>query len=111
MEHYTDFTVLFFTSLGLTFAIDTSPSVLFSLCPGSSIFFFLELLVFLSTLPSSILDTFQPGGSHLPVLYLFTIHTFHGFLKAKILKWIAISPSSKTLHYNLSILVALHGIS
>ena len=43
-------------------------------------------------------------------------HTVHGFLKARILKCFAIpfssgSPSVRTLHHDLSVLVALHGMA
>ena len=66
-----------------------------------------------SLFPSSILDTFWPRGlifrCHIFVLF----HTGYGTLVVRILEWIALPLSSgpwfvHSLHYDPSILVALH---
>ena len=66
-----------------------------------------------SLFPSSILDTFRPGRlifrCHIFVLF----HTGYGTLVVRILGWIALPLSSgpwfvRSLHYDPSILVALH---
>ena len=79
--------------------------------------FFLELLVSRFPLcPSSIPDTFWPGGLIFQCHIFLPSHTIHGVLEAGIPEWLAI-PSSRgprfvrTLHCNLSILVALHGMA
>ena len=69
--------------------------------------------------PSGILDTFrhgQRGIAHLPVSYLLPFHTVVGGLQTRILKWVALSFSSeprfvKTLHYDPSSWMALHGLA
>ena len=96
-------------------------------CFGPAASFFLELLVialhsfhgvakdwtqlsnFHFHFPSSILDTFQPGGLQFWCHIFLPFHTVHGVLTARILKWIAISSSSgprfvRTLHYDLFVL-------
>ena len=69
----------------------------FHFSPAAS--FFLELL------------TFAFFSS--PIVYFLPFHTVHGVLSGRILKWVAISSSSgpylvRTLHYETSVLVALH---
>ena len=66
--------------------------------------------------PSSILDTFQPGGLIFWYHIFVPFHTNHGVLITRILEWFVISSFSgprfvRTLHYDLSILVgpAWHG--
>ena len=59
---------------------------------------------------SSILDTCSPAGVFIFQCHIFLpFHTFHGVLKAKILRWFAIPFSSapcfvRTLHHDPSIL-------
>ena len=55
-------------------------------------------------------------GVHLQCPIFLPFHTVHGVLKARILKWFAISLSSgphfvRTLHHDLSIWVALHRVA
>ena len=62
-----------------------------------------------SLFPSSILDTYQPGGLIFQCHVFLPSHTLHGVLGARILEWVAMSPSSgpcfvRTLHYDPSIL-------
>ena len=71
---------------------------------------------YFSTNLSSILGTYQPGEviSQCPIFLPF--HTVHGVLKAWLLKWFAIPFSSgphfvKTLHHDLSVSGALHGMA
>ena len=64
---------------------------------------------------SSILGTYQPGEFMFQCHIFLSFHTVHEVLKAGILKWFAIPFSSgphfaRTLHHDLSILVALHGM-
>ena len=49
-----------------------------------------------SLFPSSILDTFQPGGAYLPTwCHIFLpFHTAYGALEARILEWFSIPSSS-----------------
>ena len=68
--------------------------------------------------PSSILDTFWPGGGLIFPCHIFLpFHTVHGILMTRILEWVAISSSNRSrfvwaLHYNPSALggPALHGL-
>ena len=68
--------------------------------------------------PSSLLDSYQPGGLIFQCNFFFFFLPFcivHGVLKARILKWFAISFSSgpcfvRTFHHDPS-WVALHGMS
>ena len=65
-------------------------------------------------LPSSISDTFQPGGLMFWCHIILPFHTVHGVLAARILEWFAISLSRapcfvRTLHYDQSISPAWHG--
>ena len=58
---------------------------------------------------SSILGIYQPGEFIFQYPSFFYFHTFHGILKARILKWFAIPFSSgplfvRTLHHDLPIL-------
>ena len=64
----------------------------------------------------SILDTYPPGEFIFQCPMFLPFHTVHGVLKARILKRFAISLSSgprfvRTLHHDLSIWVALHGMA
>ena len=59
--------------------------------------------------PSSILDTFQPGGLIFWCHMFLPFYTVHGVLVARILEWFAIPSSSRphfvrTLHHNPSVL-------
>ena len=59
--------------------------------------------------PSSILDTYWPGGFIFQCHIFLPFHTVHGVLKARILQWFAILFFSgphfvRTLHYDPSIL-------
>jgi len=65
--------------------------------------------VFPPLLSSSILGTYQPGKFIFQCSIFLPFHTVHEVLKARILKWFAISFSSgpcfvRTLHHDLSIL-------
>ena len=58
---------------------------------------------------SSILGTYWPGEFFFQYPIILPFHTFHGVLKARILKWFAIPFSNgphfvRTLHYDLFIL-------
>ena len=60
-------------------------------------------------LPSSILDTFLPGGLIFQGHIFLPFYSIHGALQARILEWVAISfPSEarfvRTLHYDPSVL-------
>ena len=55
-------------------------------------------------------------GVHLSVSYLFVFYPVHGVLKARILKWFAISFSSgphfvRTLYHDMSVSVALYSMA
>ena len=59
--------------------------------------------------PNSILDSYRPGGLIFQCHIFLPIHTVHGVLKERILKWFAISFSSRlhfdsTLQHDLSVL-------
>ena len=65
---------------------------------------------------SSLLGTYRPGEFIFQCPIFLPFHTVHGILKARILKWFAIPFSSgphfvRTLHRDLSLLVALHGLA
>ena len=65
---------------------------------------------------SSILGTYRPGKFIFQCPIFLPFHTVHGVLKAGILKWFAIPFSSgphfvKTLHHDLSVSGALHGMA
>ena len=79
------YAVLFFTASDFTFTTGHMHSwALFPLWHSA-----------LPLFSSSILDIFQPGGIHLPMSYFLPFYTVHGVLKARILKWVAISSSSR----------------
>ena len=66
--------------------------------------------------PKSILGTYQPGEFIFQYHIFLPFHTVHGVLTARLLEWFAIPSSSgpcfvRTLHYDLSILGALHGMA
>ena len=63
----------------------------------AQIYVFLELLVIPSALPSSVLDTFWPGGLIIRCPIFLPFHTVHGVLTARILGWGAISSSGRRL--------------
>ena len=84
---------------------------------GPDTSFSLELLMiaFCSS-PSSIFDIFQPGVFILWCHTFLPFHTVYRFLQARILECFSITSSSgpsfvRTLHYDLSILVSLPGMS
>ena len=65
---------------------------------------------------SSILDTYRPGEFLFQYPIISPSHTFHGVLKARILKWFAIPFSSglhsvRPLHHDPTILGGLHGLA
>ena len=65
---------------------------------------------------SSILDTYRPGELIFQCPIFLPLHTVHGVLKARILKWFAIPFSSgprfvRTLHHEPSVLGALHSMA
>ena len=77
----------------------------FILCGAISLFF-----------PSSILDINWPGRLIFQFQIFLPFHIIHGVFKARILKCFAFPFSSgpcfvRTLHRDLSVLVALHGIA
>ena len=86
-------------------------------CFGPATSFSLELLIIaFCSFPSSIFDTFRPGVLILWCCTFLPFHTAYGFLQARILEWFSITSSSgpsfvRTLHYDLSILVALPGMA
>ena len=76
-------------------------------CFGPIPSFFLEL--FLQLISSSILGTCRPGKFLFQYPIVLPVHTVHGILKARILKWFAIPFSSlNSLHrHNLPISLVL----
>ena len=63
----------------------------------------------------SILGTYQPGEFILQCLVFLPFHTVHGVLKARMLKWFAISFSSgphsvRPLHHDISFLGGFHTV-
>ena len=82
------------------------------LCFGSVYSFFLELLLF----SSSILGTYWPGEFIFQCHIFLPFHTVHEVLKARILKWFAIPSSRGHILSELSTTtcpswVALHGMA
>ena len=76
-------------------------------CFGSAFSFFLELLLHFS--PVAYWAPTLLGSSSFSVTSFLPFHTVHGVLKARILKWLAISFSSRPrfvriLHHDLSFL-------
>ena len=68
-------------------------------------------LLFSPPPPSSILDTFWPEGLTFQCHICLPFRTVPEVLQARLLEWVAISSCFvKTLHYDLSVWVALHGI-
>ena len=84
---------------------------------GPATSFYLELLVV--TLCSAVVayyTPFWPGGLIFQCRIFLPSHTIHGVLEAGMLEWFAIPSSTgprfvRTLHCNLLILVALHGMT
>ena len=75
-------------------------------CFVSASSFFLELFLHSS---SSVLGTYQPGAFIFQCHIFLPFHTVHGILKARMLKWFAVSFSSgsrfvRTLHHDPSVL-------
>ena len=69
-------------------------------CFASVSLFFLELFLHSSPVTcksssSSIWGTYRPGDFIFQCQIFFTLHTFHGVLKARILKWFAVPFSSR----------------
>ena len=94
LQHWTFFYLQSHPQLGIVFTL------------APSLHFFWSYFLLIS---SSILSTYQPGEFifQCPIFLLF--HTVHGVLKARILKWFAISFSSgphfvRTLHHDLPVL-------
>ena len=66
--------------------------------------------------PESILGTYWPGEFIFQYHIFLPFHTVHGVLAARLMEWSAIPSSSgprfvRSLHYDLSILGALHGMA
>ena len=105
------YAILFFTALDFTsITSDIQNWVLFSLWLS---LFILSGVIFL-LFSSSILGTYQPGEFIFQCPIFLPFHTVHVDLKARILKWFAISfPSGphsvRPLQHNPTILVAPHG--
>ena len=81
---------------------------------GSIYSFFLEF--FSPLISRSILGTYWPGEFIFQCPIILPFHTVHGVVKARILKWFAISFSSgtcfvRTLPHDPSVLVALDGMA
>ena len=94
LQHWTFFYLKSHPQLGIVFTL------------APSLHFFWSYFLLIS---SSILSTYWPGEFifQCPIFLLF--HTVHGVLKARILKWFAISFSSgphfvRTLHHDPSVL-------
>ena len=77
-------------------------------CFGSISSFFLELFLFLQSLPVA-LGTYEPGEFIFQCPIFLPFHTVHGVLKARIPKWFAIPFSNgprfiRTFHHDPSVL-------
>ena len=80
------YAVLFFTTLDFTFITRQIHSwASFPLWLS----FFIPFGAICPLFSSSILDTYQPGGFIFQCHIFLTFHTFHGVLKARMLKWFA----------------------
>ena len=107
------YAVMFFTSLDFTSITSHIHSwVLFSLWLHP----FILSGVISPLISSNILGAYSPGEFNFQCHIFLPFHTVHGVLKARILKWFVIPFSSgpcfvRTLHHDLSVLVALHGIA
>ena len=105
------YATLFFTASDFTFTTRHSHKwVSFLLWPS---YFILSGTISNCPLlfPSSILDTFQPGGLGFRRHIFLPFHMIYGVLAARILEWFAIPSSSgpcfvRALHYDPSILDA-----